>query len=115
VHSVVDPRGDGRREPAVVRTYFAAFQERPVEALIELAQHLVFGAVDHARTLGFEPAPGFGAASDHLGEWTGPSAITFGLDGKPHFIQGPHDDSAKILKTLRRLAGDGNFDFTVVA
>ena len=36
----------------------------------------------NARTLGFEPAPGFGA-SDHLGEWTGLSAITFGLDGKP--------------------------------
>jgi hypothetical protein len=69
VHSVVDPRViDAGKQPDFVRTYFAAFQERPVEALIELAQHLVFGAVDHARTLGFEPAPGFGAASDHLGE-----------------------------------------------
>jgi hypothetical protein len=116
VKNVVDPRVmDAGKLPDFVRSYFAAFEKPPVEAPIELAQHLVFGAVDYARTFGFEPAPGFSAASDHLGEWTGPSAITFGLDGKPHFIQGPHDDSAKILKTLRRSAGDGNFDFTVVA
>jgi hypothetical protein len=115
VKSVLDPAViDAGKLPGFVRTHYAAFEGQPLEAPIELAQQVVFGAVDYARTLGFEPAPGFGAVSDHLGEWTGPSAVTFGMDGEPHFIQGPYDDSAKILKTLRRSVGDGNFQFTII-
>jgi hypothetical protein len=80
---------------------------------IELAQHLVFGAVEYARSLGFEPAVGFEAAMDHLGSWTGPSVIGFGREGKPFYIQGPHDNAAAVIKTLERSVGPGNFDFLV--
>lgn len=106
---------DAGKLPEFVRAYYQAFDDQPAEVPIELVQHLVLGAVDYARGLGFEPAPGFAAVADHLGEWTGPSAIGFGFDGKPMFVQGPYDDSAKILKTLRASVGDGNFNFTIQA
>jgi hypothetical protein len=80
--------------------YFETFAGTPVEASIELAQHLVLGALDYARELGFEPHPDFDAAAGHLGASAGPSDITFGRDGQPFFVPGPYDDAAFIRKTL---------------
>jgi hypothetical protein len=71
-----------------VREYFGAFEGDSVAAPLELAQHVVFGAVEYARGLGFEPHPDFGAATAHLGTWQGPSAITFGDNDKPVYIAG---------------------------
>jgi hypothetical protein len=82
---------------------------------VELARHLVFGAVAYARSLGFAPAPGFEATTGQLGPWAGPSAIGFGRDGKPFFVQGPRDNAAAILKTLERSVGPDNFHFLVSA
>ena len=57
VKSVIPPRTIG---PGDVTRYlhvsFAAFDAPGLEVPLELAQHLVFGAVDYARQLGFEPA-----------------------------------------------------------
>jgi hypothetical protein len=44
-----------------------------------------------------------------------PSAITFGQDGRPCFVQGPHDNADAILRTLERSVGRGNFTFLVQA
>jgi hypothetical protein len=74
-----------------------------------LSRQLVFGAVAYARGLGFEPHPDFAQASGQLGEWDGVCDTTFVRDGVPVYIQGPHDDARKIMKTLRRNVGDGNF------
>lgn len=104
---------DAGKLPEFVRAYYSAFGVRPLEVPIDLARHVVFGAVDYARTLGFEPDPAFDAVSDHLGEWTGPAAVTFGMDGRPFYLQGPHDNSSKVLNTLRSSVGDGNFQFTI--
>jgi hypothetical protein len=80
---------DRRRADELTRSYFAAYQVRPLAVPVELARHLVFGAVAYARSLGFAPAAGFEATAGHLGPWAGPSAIGFGRDGKPYFVQGP--------------------------
>jgi hypothetical protein len=37
--------------------------------------------------------------------------LTFGRDGKPVYISGPHDDGERIIRKLRRGLGDGNYDF----
>jgi hypothetical protein len=59
VKDVVGPRAmDERRATDFRRSFFAAYRARPLEAPLEPAQHLVFGAVEYARGLGFEPAPG---------------------------------------------------------
>jgi hypothetical protein len=46
--------------------------------------------------------------------WGGQCELTFGRDGKPMYISGPHDDGEKIIRTLRRGLGDGNYDFVHV-
>ncbi len=83
----------------------------PVQAPLELVQHLVFGAVEYARGLGFEPDPDFERCRSALGAFEGPSAFSFGKDGKPFFVEGPHDDGARVIQTLRSTVGQGNFDF----
>jgi hypothetical protein len=95
------------------RLFFSAFPAAPLAAPLEMAQHLVFGAVEHARGLGFQPHPDFDAAADHLGQWTGPSAIAFGNDGKPDYIEGPYDNAGHVLATLRRTVGPDTFHFLV--
>ena len=114
VKDTVGPRSmDEPRAAEFTGSYFAAYQARPLAAPLDLAQHLVFGAVAYARRLGFEPAPGFDQTTGHLGAWTGPSAISFGRDGKPLFVQGPHDNAARILNTLERSVGPNNFHYLV--
>lgn len=102
------------RLPEYTDKFFFSFSGRRVPAPPELARHLVYGAVDYARGLGFEPHSDFAAAAELLGPWSPPSAITFGKDGKPFYIQGPHDDGRKIIRTLERTVGTGNYDYLAV-
>jgi hypothetical protein len=100
---------DRRKLPEFRFQMFRSYPGPPLEANLELAQNLVFGAVEYARGLGFEPHPDFAACAGHLGEWQGPAVIGFGYQGKPLFIQGPQDDAAYIMKRLRRKAGRDGF------
>jgi hypothetical protein len=101
------PRGLG----GFRRGFFSGYHGDPLEAPIELAREVVFGSIDYARGLGFEPHPDFAAAQAHLGLWSGPSTITFGKHGRPFYISGPDDQPRAVLRTLQRTAGVGNFEF----
>lgn len=92
---------------------FSAHHAPPIQAPIELARDLVLGAADYAHGLGFAPHPDFEKAREHLGAWTAPSAITFGRDGKPNYIEGPYDDSKHVLATLHRAVGRNGFHYTI--
>lgn len=111
VRNAIGPQIMDDRELARFREYFfgeyAGWQEAPYE----LARHLVLGSVDYARTLGFEPHEDFGPVADVLGKWEGGSAITFGRDGKPFYLEQPGDDANKVLRTLRRTLSDDDFDY----
>ncbi|MCO1653966.1 helix-turn-helix domain-containing protein [Pseudonocardia sp. S2-4] len=108
VKNALGPTVLGDRElPDFRRRFFQSMQW--VEAPDELARHLVFGAVDHARSLGFEPHPDFAPAAAHLGDRPGSSALTFGRDGVPTFIAGPGDDPARVIRTLTRAVGADGF------
>ena len=37
--------------------------------------------------------------------------LEFGRDGMPMYIEGPHDDTWRIVRTLRQNVGDGNFHY----
>lgn len=116
---VKDAVGPRTMTPARLRRFiddfFGAYGDAPVEAPVELAAHLVWGAVEYARGLGFEPHRDLRAAAALLDPLTGPSAIGFGFEGRPFYQQGPFDDPDRILATLERNVGEGNFSFTVRA
>jgi hypothetical protein len=106
---------DERDLHGFVRRYFSAYHGDPVEAPIDLACEIVFGSVDYAQGLGFEPHPDFAAAAGHLGTWAGPGTISFGKDGKPLYVFGPYDDHRSIISTLTCTVGQGNFEVLAIA
>ena len=67
----------------------------------------------YARGLGLEPHADFAKAAGHLGEWDGVCDLEFGKDGMPMYIEGPRDDTWRIMHTLRQNVGDGNFHYLV--
>ncbi|MFG1698563.1 helix-turn-helix domain-containing protein [Nonomuraea sp. NPDC049309] len=113
VKAVIGPDVLDDRDLVRFREYFfgeyAGWQEAP----IELARHLVFGSVDYARTLGFEPHDLFSLGADVLGKWEEEAAITFGRDGKPFYVEGPDDDPGRVLRTLRRSFKDDEFGYVL--
>lgn len=97
-----------------VPTYFAAYPAGWQSTSIEFAADIVFGAVDYARALGFEPHADFTQTAGQLGAWEGPSAITFGMNGKPFYRSGPYDNPRKVIRTLERTVGPPPaFDYLV--
>ena len=114
VKNAFGPRRIARRDfDARKRSYFAQWGSPGVPIPVELAQHLVLGAVEYARRLGFEPHRDFARARRVLGEWSGPSAITFGRDGTPYYVNGPYDDPERVLATLEHAVGRGGFHYEV--
>jgi hypothetical protein len=87
---------------------------KPVECSIELAQQMIYQSIEYAEQFGFEPQKDF-MLSQYLltprGELEEPYDLTFGKDGKPFFINGPHDNVPRILRQLEKTAGTGNYDF----
>jgi hypothetical protein len=111
VRDVYGPRAvAGRELPAFVEGYFEGFPAPPAAAPVELARELVWGAVEYARGLGFEPPPSFEASTAQLGALEGTGAITFGKDGRPVFVRRAQDDVASVVRTLEASVGEGNFD-----
>jgi len=112
VKNVLGPRVlDDHEFVSLRRSFFGAYEAEPLAAPLDLAQHLVFGAVDFARGLGFEPHADYADATGHLGVASGPWDIEFGRDGKPFFIQGPFDDPRRIMGSLNSAIGRSNYHF----
>jgi len=112
VKNAIGPLGMGVGSVDSYRgAYFRAYDVPGVPIPVEVAQHLVRGAVAYAHDLGFEPHADFAAAAQHLGVPTDPCPIRFGRDGKPFYVGGPYDDSRAILRTLDITVGKGNYSF----
>ncbi|RLD65161.1 MAG: hypothetical protein DRI95_09320 [Bacteroidetes bacterium] len=78
------------------------------------AHNIIYGTIDYAEDLGFSPNKDFkiteyllvpNLISDEIDE------IEFGKDGKPLFIQGPHDNAVKIINKLNETVGEGNYHY----
>ena len=78
---------------------------------------LVEGAVDYARQLGFAPHPDYAQAAKLFGDIEAaacPVRYTYGQDGQPFYISGPHESPAqsrRIIDTLSRRLGPDRFHF----
>ncbi|MEG5057082.1 DNA-binding response regulator [Microcoleus sp. A2-C5] len=90
---------------------YSPFGGQYEEISLEQAQALVWGAIAYARKLGFEPHRDFEESKAHLGESTSEIGLKFGRNGKPCYIEGPYDNTTKIINALKKSAGNGNFDF----
>ena len=113
VKNAAGPRPvDRRRLGGFIQQIFSSWDEPAMQVPLELGRQIVYGAIGYARELGFEPHPDFGRAAGYLGAWDEECELTFGRDGKPMYISGPHDDGEKIIRKLRRRLGNGNYDFT---
>ena len=90
--------------------------ERLVECPVSLAHQIIYGAIDFAAQFGFEPHKDFGL-SRHVLEERGKTEecedVEFGKDGRPLYIQGPHDDAQSILRRLDSNPGEGRRDFII--
>lgn len=93
------------------RRFFSAFAEAPRSVPLELAQHVVHGAVGYARSFGFEPHPEFADTAPYLGVPPGPCPIRFGRDGMPFYMSGPYDDARAVVAALEATVGAGNYQY----
>lgn len=76
----------------------------------------VWGAVDHARGLGFESHAEVEPAGSHPGQpWQETSATTFGRDGVPFDVSGRHGNPNTTLRTLARSVGKDAADHPAAA
>jgi hypothetical protein len=92
---------------------YRGFPDSYQEITLEQAQAIVYGAINYANDLGLKPHKDFQKTKNHLGSWNGQPKLTFGRQGKPYFIEGPYDNGAQIMQTLRQNVGEGNFDYLV--
>ncbi len=89
-----------------------------VKCDLDLAAKVVEEAINYAVSLGFKPhrdsidARKFlaGANPQHCNE----TVPLGGENGKPLYITGPYDDPVRIIRTLERSVGAGNFDVVVI-
>ena len=93
----------------------------PIPCSIELAHEIIYGALEYAEKLGFQPHPDFKKQMANLildppEVHPRENHVSFGKDGKPFYVSGPYDDEQKsrhVFNTLMRTCGKGNFDFLV--
>lgn len=84
---------------------------------LDLAAKVVGEAIQYARGLGFEPHPDSRVALpilDGAHPEDCPDRVPLGGEnGKPLFVAGPYDDPQRIIRTLERTVGPGNYDYIV--
>jgi hypothetical protein len=97
----------------VTEMLFELFPEKPQEVPLDVAQGMIFSAYEYAESLGFKPHKDFEKSRSHIGEWDGEIRIECGRDGKPFYVNGPHDDPKKIMEILKKNKGEGNFNFMI--
>lgn len=95
----------------LIESAYRGFPEGTQKITLEQAQAIVFSAVDYAAKLGFNPHRDFENSRAHLGEWNGETKIKCGRNGKPFYISGPYDNPRRILDTLNKSVGEGNFEY----
>ncbi len=90
-------------------------QDRDDTNMVEVStgylHNLVYGAIEYAEELGFAPHKDFEVAEYILDdiEEVDFEEIEFGKDGMPAYIAGPGDKTGRILGTLNKSVGEGNY------
>jgi hypothetical protein len=96
-----------------VEKSFDAFPEPPQEVLISVGQGMIYSALEYGEKLGFQPHRDFAESRLHLGDWNREIRIECGRQGKPFYVNGPYDNPMKVIETLKKSVGEGNFDYLI--
>lgn len=79
----------------------------------DLAFNIIYGGIEYAEDLGFSPHKDF-----KVSEYLLPDVedvpymdIEFGRNGRPFYVTGPSDNVGKIINTLNKTVGEGNYNF----
>jgi hypothetical protein len=102
---------DRKSYQEVAESLFHLFPGKPQEITLAAAQGIIFSACEYAESLGFKPHRDFEEARSHIGEWDRTIRIECGHNGKPFYVSGPYDNPQKIIETLNKSVGEGNFEF----
>jgi hypothetical protein len=103
---------ENRYEEMCELIYENAGQERE-EVEYVFAHNLVYGSIEYAEELGFKPNKDWSLTQFVLNEDDDKvemMEIEFGREGMPVYISGPFDNPNRIINTLRKSVGEGNFD-----
>jgi len=108
----------------ITQTEYRNFVEKLEETMeIEIADYvlvhnIILSGIEFAEEYGFKPNKDFTSVTEYMLEEDNDDIelieIECGKDGRPLYVQGPFDDSAKankIIKQLQHTAGKGNYDF----
>jgi hypothetical protein len=95
--------------------------EAPIPCSVDLAHELIYGALEYAEKLGFQPHTDFFIQKadmmlDPPDTHPRKNKVRFGKDGKPFYVSGPYDSEIKsksVISTLMRTCGPGKFDYIV--
>ena len=82
----------------------------------KLANRIIYGAVEYARRLGFEPQKDFALSQFILDEPSDADLlfdVEFGKDGKPLYIAGPNDNVDHVMKQLSKNVREENFHYVL--
>lgn len=88
------------------------FDSPAVECDLNLAHSIIYGSIRYAKKLGFLPQKDFKLSQFLLEPEQNIKLrhdIQFGCEGRPLYIRGPYDDMERIVRTLEKTVGDGNF------
>lgn len=106
---------DRTKYETMVEQSYAKFSQDYREISLEQAQSIILGAVEYASSLGLKPHRDFETTKTHLGKPPEKLLpIEFGKEGKPFYINGPYDNSERIIGKLRETVGEGNFDYLIL-
>lgn len=78
------------------------------------AVKLILGALEYARELGFKPDPDYFYSREIFGDIDPAGCeetFEYGMDGKPFYIPGPHDNPQRIVKHLTKELGPDGYLF----
>jgi len=114
IKHIIGPDSLNEREMLRFREFFFSDYKGYQEVPLDLARHLVFGADAYGQSVGIDSHEEFERVSPILGDpWEGPSAITFGREGRPYYVPGAYDDPQKVIHLLRRKLSYDEFDYEV--
>ena len=90
---------------------FSMNAEMPIS--YDLAHNIIFGALEYAKNLGFQPHKDWEHAQFMLQPKSSSTVekmdLDFGKDGQPFYISGPHDRVTSVIEKLDKAVGKDNY------